>query len=239
MTNGKLLNSCIMKEAENNSIDSFVVSIENPFVSVNGSVETEKTLKKIIELNNDKVPINYGMIVVTNDQYKNIEKIADYFYNKTGQIPPLCEMNYVPYNRPTDEEYAALYNNIKKVLIKYNGKTNISLFPYVVPEYYPNNQDGTEYLTELPIDEKHCIMNISNEEMLKKTEKQMERSFFKYECINKDCDWYEDCQHIKWVWKMDTELISSQEKMKDYCKFKKIISNAYYDALVGSDINGI
>ena len=51
MTNGKLLNSCIMKEAENNSIDSFVVSIENPFVSVNGSVETEKTLKKIIELN--------------------------------------------------------------------------------------------------------------------------------------------------------------------------------------------
>ena len=38
---------------------------------------------------------------------------------------------------------------------------------------------------------------------------------------------------------MKTNEISSEQKMKDYCKFKKIISNAYYDALVGSDENGI
>ncbi len=239
MTNGKLLSKEIMEKAKKNNIDSFVVSIENPFVDVVGSVETEKTLEKIMELNNDDVPINFGMLVVTNEQFKNIEKIADYFYTRIKQIPPLCEMNYLPYKSPNAQQFNDLYINVKNVVKKYNGKTNVSLFPYVVPEYYPNNQDGTEFLTELPIDDKHGILNISNDEMIKRTEKQMDRSFFEYECPNKECDWYQDCRHIKWVWKMNTDQISSEQKMKDYCEFKKIISNAYYDALVGSDENGI
>ena len=166
------------------------------------------------------------MLVVTNEQFKNIEKIADYFYTRIKQIPPLCEMNYLPYKSPNAQQFKDLYTNVRNVVKKYNGKTNVSLFPYVVPEYYPNNQDGTEFLTELPIDDKHGILNISNDEMIKRTEKQMDRSFFEYECPNKECDWYQDCRHIKWVWKMNTDQISSEQKMKDYCEFKKIISKS-------------
>lgn len=232
MTNGKLLTEGIIKKAIKHNVSSFVVSVENPFDVSLGAVDAYETIDKYTLLQNDIVPLYFGMMVLENSQYENILKIADLFYEKTGVVPPMCEVNYLPYKSPSEIEMEALYQNVKALVKKYNGKTPLSLFPYVIPEYYSGNQKGTEYLTELPIDDKHNMLNKDNEAVLLSTCEQIDKSYFTYDCPNRECDWYDSCHHLKWVWKMDTKILNSKEKMKDYCKYKKVLSDAFFDALV-------
>lgn len=232
MTNGKLLTKEIIKKAKKHNVSSFVVSVENPFDVSVGAVDARETLKKFAALQNDDVPLYFGMLVLENNQFKNILAIADMFYEITGTIPPMCEINYLPYKSPSEAELQELYCNVKNVVKKYNGKTALSLFPYVIPEYYSGNQKGTEYLTEFPIDDKHEMLLKDNESILDATCKQIDRSYFTYDCERTDCDWHDSCHHIKWVWNMHTDELSAERKMLDYCAFKKTLSNAFFDALV-------
>ena len=238
MTNGKLLCKDIAKKAKSNNVRAFVVSIENPFENIKGTEKTDDTLKRIKNCEGIDIPILFGMLVVKNENYKDIFKIANYFYDNVGMIPPMCEVNYLPYKSASKQQLDDLYINVKLLVSKYNGLCDISLFPYVIPEYYSNNLQGFEYLTEFPIDDKHNMLKLKNEDIISKTEEQINKSHVKYNCINKDCDWYEDCKHIKWVWNMDTGLISKKKKNEDYCKLKKILSQAFYDALCEGN-NGI
>ena len=91
--------------------------------------------------------------------------------------------------------------------------------------------DYTEYLTELPIDDKHRALTSTNEELLHRTEQQLERSYFPYDCHESNCDWYGSCNRLKWVWQMESEKISSRKKIADYCRFKKVLGDAFFDAL--------
>lgn len=233
MTNGKLLSKEIIDKAYEHNVSSFVVSVENPFDVSEGAIDARETINKYAKLQNEQVPLYFGMMVLANNQYSNIFRIADMFYELTGTIPPMCEINYLPYESPTKEELEILYCEVKKLVKKYNGKTPLSLFPYVIPEYYSGNRKSTEYLTEFPIDDKHDMMNTPNELLICKTEKQIDRSYFAYECENRECDWYDSCRYLKWVWQMDTPEISAKKKMKDYCELKQVLSNAFFDALVG------
>ena len=53
-----------------------------------------------------------GMInAIKNSEFKNIKKIADFFYDKVGVIPALSEKNFDTYERPTNEEILDLKNN--------------------------------------------------------------------------------------------------------------------------------
>lgn len=231
MTNGKLLTQELIAKAAQHHVSSFVVSVENPFLRSPGAVDAEETIKKFVALQNENVPLFFGMLVIENNQFKNILQIADYFYKKTGTIPPMCEVNFLPYQSPSDEELEQLYLNVRDLVHKYNGLAPISLFPYIIPEYYSGNLDYTEYLTELPIDDTHKALTTSNDELLLRTEKQLEKSYFPYDCHEIDCDWYGSCNRLKWVWQMESSSISSDRKISDYCRFKKVLSNAFYDAL--------
>lgn len=232
MTNGKLLSKELIEIASQHHISSFVVSVENPFAVSKGAIDTNETVEKFVSCQNEKVPLYFGMLVLENEQYKNIKKIADYFYEKTGTLPPMCEVNFLPYKSPTDEELEDLYTNVKALVKEYNGKVPISLFPYVIPEYYSGNLEHVEYLTELPLDDKHGALLKNDEELCDATQNQLERSYFKYKCEKEDCDWYGSCDRLKWVWQMETDEISRKQKLEDFCRYKKALSNAFFDALV-------
>lgn len=235
MTNGKMLSPELVTKAAEHHISSFVVSVENPFAVSQGAVDADTTIEKFVKCQNDKVPLYFGMLVLENKEYKNIKKIADYFYEKTGTIPPMCEVNFVPFQSPTEEELNDLYENVKELVKYYNGKTAISLFPYIIPEFYSGNLEHVEYLTELPIDDKFNALSINNDELLECTQNQLEKSYFKYECQNSDCDWYGSCNRLKWVWQMETDEISKEKKIEDYCRYKKVLCKAFFDALVNKD----
>ena len=231
MTNGKLLTKELISKAAQHHISSFVVSVENPLLKSSGAIDAHETIKKFVSLQNKDVPLYFGMLVLENNQFKNILQIADYFYEKTGTIPPMCEVNFIPYQSPSHEEMEQLYQNVRDLVHKYNGLSPISLFPYIIPEYYSGNLDYTEYLTELPIDDRHSALTLTNEELLLRTEQQLEHSYFPYDCHEVDCDWYGSCSRLKWVWQMESEQIPSRKKIADYCRFKKVLSNAFFDAL--------
>lgn len=233
MTNGKLLSRELLLMASQHHVSSFVVSVENPFAISNGAVNSRDVIEKFNVLQNDTVPLYFGMLVLANSQYKNIKRIADYFFQETGTIPPMCETNFLPYRSPTKDEMEDLYVNVRDLVREYNGKAPISLFPYVIPEYYSGNLDFVEYLSELPIDDTFQALEKSNYELLQCTEQQLERSYFPYDCGEYGCDWYESCRRLKWVWQIDTDQLSSRQKLADYCRFKKALSKAFFDALVG------
>jgi len=239
MTNGKLLCKDTAQLAKKNNVRAFVVSIENPFEKIKGTEETSITLKKIEDCKDIDIPILFGMMIIKNECYKDIYKIANYFYEKVNMIPPMCEVNYLPYKSATSKELKDLYENVKRMVCKYNGLCDISLFPYVIPEYYSNNLQNFEYLTEFPIDDKHNMLKLKNDELVLKTEEQINKSYTRFECKNKKCDWHDECKYIKWVWNMETPLISKDKKNDDYCKLKKTLSSAFYDALCGDDKDGL
>ena len=231
LTNGKLLSTSVLEKAKNSHIQSFIISFENPFDIDRSSVPTDETIDKYRELQNDEIPLNLGMVVVKNQYFKDIGKICDYFYKKIGQIPPLCEVNFTPYKSPTDEEFNDLYTNIKYVVKKYHDISDFSMFPYVVPEYCCANLNDMNYLVPLPIDDKYDALNKSNEELLSIIEKQIDTLNFPYDCDRLDCEWRDACKRVSAHWKMSNNTVSAEQKMKDYCKFKKTISNAFFDAL--------
>ena len=72
----------------------------------------------------------------------------------------------------------------------------------------------------------------NDKELCDATQNQLERSYFKYKCDKEDCDWYGSCDRLKWVWQMETDIISREQKLKDFCRYKKVLSNAFFDALV-------
>lgn len=233
MTNGKMLNQQLILTAKKNMVSGFVVSIENPFEIIKGTeraIDTLNRIKACKDIDSD-VPVFFGMLVVKNENFKNMYDIAKYFYNEVRMIPPMCEVNYLPYESPSDIQFNDLYENVKMIVKKYNGICDISLFPYIIPEFYSNNLNGTEYLTEFPIDDKHDMLSLSNDKILIKTEEQIDKSYAKFICNESNCDWYDSCNRIKWVWNMHTNKISKELKNHDYCKFKKTLSTAFYDAL--------
>ena len=172
-----------------------------------------------------------GMInAIKNSEFKNIKKIADFFYDKVGVIPALSEKNFDTYERPTNEEILDLKNNVKEVVKKYNGVTDIGVFPYIIPELFYNTEEEQEYLIEFPLDDVYGYCEVSHEEALKKTNKVFERNNITYDCENKNCELYDYCKVIKWVW-FDDRNFNKGDKMKDYCKMKKALVKGYYEAL--------
>jgi len=231
LTNGKLLSPSVLEKAKNGHIQSFIISFENPFDVDRDSVPTDETINKYKALQNNDVPLNLGMVVVKNKYFNKIGEICDYFYKKIGLVPPLCEVNFAPYESPTDAEFKDLYDSVKYVVKKYHNVSDFSMFPYVVPEYCSANLSDMNYLVPLPIDDKYDALNKSNEELLSVIEKQIDTLNFPYDCDNMNCEWRDACKRVSVHWKMNNGKVSAEQKMEDYCKFKKTISNAFFDAL--------
>ena len=116
MTNGKLLSKELIDKAAKHHISSFVVSCEIPFKESEGAEHVGDVLAKYKALQNDKVALILGLVVVENSEFKNIKKIADFFYSEVGVIPPLSEKNFDTYERPTYKEIIDLIYNVRAVV---------------------------------------------------------------------------------------------------------------------------
>jgi len=234
MTNGKCLSNNLINYAKDSHISSFVVSMDNPFRDNYSKKNCEIVLNKFKELKNADVPLFSGMVVLNNTDFKDLVKIADYFYEQLGVLPPMTETNFAPFEIPTDEQLHDLHNGVKEIVKKYNGKTDLLLFPFITPEYYANNLDDDEFLTEFPMDDKFDFLseNSSFSDKFHSIEAQLDVSYRKFDCGKYNCDWYGSCDTLKWVWFSDKGKCSAEQKIKEYCRYKKAIASAFYEALI-------
>lgn len=50
-------------------------------------------------------------------------------------------------------------------------------------------------------------------------------------CPERECNWWEFCDNTKWFWQGDRQNDSVQ-KLREYCRFKRLLNDAYYRELV-------
>ncbi|MBC8059174.1 MAG: hypothetical protein H7Y18_00725 [Clostridiaceae bacterium] len=87
-------------------------------------------------------------------------------------------------------------------------------------------------MNELDLENSLNISSSNIEEVFKKMFKRLGQSYKVNPCENGSCDWYEDCRIIKWIWFYPTNNVTSEQKLKDYCRFKKVTNNALYEGIV-------
>ncbi len=226
LTNGILLNEKVIEDSKKNNVGAYIVSMENPFEIAQGAADPYDIIKKISKFNSDELPVVPGIVIVSNKMFDRLEEICDYFYEKIGYIPSISEKTYSVYESPTEEELIALKENVKRIVFKYADKTNLELFPYIIPEII--NKGENEYLVELDI-EGNCIREsyaASYDYLINKINKSYPKI-----CCNVICDWKKYCATRKWLWDHSTNQISAEEKRKDYCNYKKALCEGYLEGL--------
>ncbi len=230
MTNGLALNETILEKSKG-IVRAYVISMENPFDVDKGSINTKFNIKKIQKYSSKELPLIPGAVIIKNHEFKNLYKLAKYFFESIGRIPVFTELSYGSYQSPTDSELNDLYEGIQKIVEEYHGKTRLRLFPYIIPEYLQTDTKQMEIITELDYEDKYDILNSSFNSVLKKMIKVVDDSYVSYKCSNLSCDWREGCKKVKWTWCYRTNQISIDQKLADYCRMKKAISKAYYDGI--------
>lgn len=231
LTNGILLNEDIIEKSKKNNISAYLVSIENPFEEDEGAPRTKEILEKIKKLDSSEVRVLPAIMIIKNKMFKKLLDIADYVYDQIGVLPSFSELTYQAYESPTEEELRDLYNNLKQISRKYYNKAPIRVFPYISPELYANNQKN--YLSELDLENSINVNDTNSGDVAKSLFEKLGKSYKENPCENKECDWYEDCRIIKWLWFYPNENINTKQKLLDYCKFKKVINTALYDGIIG------
>lgn len=221
LTNGRELNVKIVEDSVKNNISSYVVSLENPFEIDEFSVSPEENINKIITLNSKEVNVYPGVVIVQNNMFSRLLEICDYYFARIGKIPTISELNFEYFVVPTIQELNDLYKGVHSIVTKYWNKTQLKLFPYIVPSL--NNLDvENEWLFEFDILNSLGITNDFEESFIKLNSK-IEKSFPILGC--EDCDCSDDCYRVKWLW------LLSDERKKAYCDMKKTIVDAFFDAI--------
>lgn len=222
LTNGVLINSEVIRSAAKCGISAFLISIENPFDVDKGSVDPQLVLDKIVSLANGLVPLLPAVVIVRNHMFFRLSELADWFFDRLGQVPTISELNFSSYCSPTTEQLKHLHEEIKVVVDKYIGKTPLALFPYIVPELaycYEN-----KYLLEFGVaPDSYNFIQPSMSDCVSEAVRYLNDAYPESNCPNFECEWYGNCQRIKWVW---------LKKMRDYCDFKRAVSDGYYQALL-------
>lgn len=232
LTNGKALDNKIIEKAQKSKVSAFLVSVENPFDESEGAPSTKETLQKIATLDNNVVRVLPAVVVVKNEYFHKLIDICDYFYERIGTLPVISELTFHAFQSPTEEQLKALYENVKNIAQKYYGVAPIRIFPYISPELYASGDKN--YLNELDIENTIGINESNAEEIAPLLLKKLENSYNQYDCPNNQCDWYEDCKIIKWLWFFDGESITNTgtNRLKDYCLMKKAINGGLFDGIM-------
>lgn len=221
LTNGVNIGDWHIKQAIQNHIAAYLISLENPLDIDNGSINPQKLLNKIKKYHSNLLEVSPAVVIVKNHMFYKLREICDYFYEIIGRLPTVSELSFNYFQSPSDKELEALGNNVYETVTKYFSKTPLELFPYIIPELaycYEN-----KYLIELDLDNSLGITaaNIS-EKCLFFLNDHLNNSYPLNDCTDLECDWRLNCERVKWVWK---------NKIIDYCRMKKVISSAYYEAL--------
>jgi len=55
-------------------------------------------------------------------------------------------------------------------------------------------------------------------------------------CKNKNCDWFEDCRIIKWLWlyNYNNPKITVDKKLNAFCSMKKAMNSGLYEGIMNT-----
>lgn len=232
LTGGKGINNEWIEKAKKSAFTHAFVSLENPLNSDPGSVNAYETMKKINKFSSEDFRLEFGSTVIRNEDFKDIYKICKIVYEETGKVPKLHEINFLPYTSPTEKELNDLYVNLVKVIKEFYNKAPLDFFPYISPEFCASHDKRESFLAELNMKNLYKIGEIPFEESEKIMQERQELNYPKSGCTNTKCNWYKQCDRVKWLWKYKSYTVSAEQKFKDYCKLKNVVNNAFYDALI-------
>lgn len=234
LTNGRLISKEVIDKSKSAHISAYLVSMENPFDESEGAPKTDEVINKISVYNSNDVNVLPAIMIIKNNHFKNMAKIADYVYTRIKKLPSFAELTYQAFESPTDSELTALYNNVKELAKKYYGKAQIRIFPYISPELYA--QGHNNYLSELDLENKYRIKGGDIKLEAEKLYDKLGKSYCKNPCEDKKCEWYDDCRIIKWLWtkQFPGSSINAEQKLKDFCRLKKTINSALYDGILAA-----
>ncbi len=230
LTAGKGLNRKWVDKAVSSNISHVFVSIENPFNPNQGAPNPFRIVDSIRKLNTKELPVIPGVCVIPNESYKDLYRICKWFYDELGEIPLISEVNYSTYMAPSDYEWKALEENLDQVINEFSLKTNLNLFSSVAPEYAYGGKDP--YVFDLDLGNTHGITKFNFETKLDSFIENLKTvNYPKLNCVNTECPWYENCRNVKWYWK-DNIGTCIGDKINDYCRFKRLVSDSFYRNLV-------
>lgn len=232
LTNGLAITKEWIGKAKKHHIKHLFVSLEDPFNPDLGAPNPNRIIDKINRFTSPKLPIIPGVAIIKNENFKSLYNICKFFYKKLGAIPTISELNFQTFGLPSKQEYKDLYKNVFKIVKEFSKKTQLILFPYISPEL--SYGGAKQYLLELDINNRKYRFTHNNiDEKIELVFNHLERSYPRFYCREKNCDWFEFCQNYKWVWDTTFNRITLQEKQRSYCNLKKTINNAFCDALEG------
>ena len=238
LSNGRLINKSVIEKSLKSHISAYLLSIENPLDVSEGAPKTEEVLNKIALFNCKDVQILPAIMIIKNEYFKDIVKIADYIYDKIGMLPAFAELTYQAFESPTEQQLLDLYSNVKELAKKYYSKVPIRIFPYVSPELYAQGHDN--YLSELDLENTIGITQNNIPLAAENLFAKLNKSYRPNPCTEKSCEWYDDCRIIKWLWleKFPGSNIEGKQKLLDFCKMKKTINSALYEGILSNKANG-
>ena len=216
LTNGILITDDVVKKAKESNVSAFVISLENPFKSIDKSMYLDSNLKKINTLNSIELPIIPGVVVVENNYFNRIYDICEFFYNRIGQIPTISEKSFGLFEVPSKQQLSDLEQNLIKIILNYYKKTAVRIFPYITPELCSGFKN--QFVLDLPCRDNYKIKNSSYSDIDKIVYSVINKIYLNSFC-NKECCLKEGCEKIKNFW---------YNKMDTYCQFKRIIYNSIY-----------
>lgn len=230
LTAGKTLKKEWVQRARASAISHVFVSVENPIRPDPGAPNPFKVIKAIQECNSSELPIVPGVCVVPNDCFKHLYEICDWFFREVGSIPLICEMNYSLYQSPTADEWSALEDVLPGVIKDFFPKTQLNIFSSVIPEYAYGGLDP--YLFDLNLENSHEMNQGNYKDKIDWFIQHLETANYpRLHCSEKACPWLQFCLNTKWYWQKDGKNPADQ-KIRDYCRFKRILSDAYCRALI-------
>lgn len=230
LTAGKALSPRWAERAMRHAIHHVFVSIENPFAPDPGAPDPIKVTQAIKDSDSPELPIVPGVCVVQNRDFHRLYDICCWFYERLGKIPLLSEVNYHAYQPPTGAEWDALEDNLERILKEFHGKTPLKLFPYVSPELSYGGNDP--YIFDLDLENSYGMNADNYRDKLSEFMGRLDSSNYPtLKCPERDCNWWEFCDNTKWFWQGDRQN-DAVRKLSDYCRFKRILNDAYYRVVV-------
>lgn len=233
LTSGNALSEAWVKKAGRSAISHVFVSIENPIRPDSGAPNPRKVAKAIRKLDSASLPIAPGVCVIPNNCFKHLYEICCWFYDELGRIPVISEINYSAYNSLTEAEWSDLSVNLERVIRDFHHKTPLNLFASVSPELAYGTTDP--YIFHLGLENTYG-MNRGNvrEKLATVVEKLIAKNYTKLRCLRTRCNWWAFCESTLSYWQGDKNN-SREKKLTDYCRFKRLVNDAYYRVLIDAD----
>jgi MoaA/NifB/PqqE/SkfB family radical SAM enzyme len=234
LTAGNGISENWIEKARRSSLSACMISIENPLNPDPGAMNPYEIMKIIKKYDSEDFRLLPGVTVVRNENFKDIYEISRIVYEEIGLLPKIQEINYGAYESPTDEQLESLYDNLYRVVRDFKGKTYFDYFSYISPIYNACHHKKKTYLSELNFENKHMIGVVSDKEAMRNLLNFIDLNYPKHDCEDNECDWFPECSNVKWLWKKKSKYVTAEKKILDYCRLKKTINDAYYNALATS-----